>query len=191
MPEFFRNICVRIKGGRCVKKSSKKAPVAPRGKGRFGFITVVFLMVGAAILLAVSAGNRHAMVAWGDLPHEKSSGEPERQDPRFILIDVSDTKPEIHEDLEVRDGASISGKRLFAPDDVDAAFAETKAASTAARAPLLAERGSESALYANPRVALASPSPVPEKTPLVVTLPADKRARVQEPVASRTDVSAS
>ena len=47
-------------------------PGAPRGKGRFGFITVVFLMVGAAILLTVSAGNRHAMVAWGELPHEKS-----------------------------------------------------------------------------------------------------------------------
>ncbi len=167
-----------------MKKSSKKAPVAPRGKGRFGFITVVFLMVGAAILLAVSAGNRHAMVAWGELPHEKSSGEPEVQDSRFILIDVSDTKPELHEDLDVRDGASNPGNRVFVPDDVDAAFAETGA-------PALAERGSESALRATPRVAPASPSPVPEKAPLVVTLPADKRTRVEEPAASRTDVTAS
>ena len=110
-----------------MKKSSKKAPVAPRGKGRFGFITVVFLMVGAAILLTVSAGNRHAMVAWGELPHEKSSGEPEVQDSRFILIDVSDTKPELHEDLDVRDEASSPGNRVFVPDDVDAAFAETGA----------------------------------------------------------------
>ena len=168
-----------------MKKSSKKAPVAPRGKGRFGFITVVFLMVGAAILLTVSAGNRHAMVAWGELPHEKSSGEPEVQDSRFILIDVSDTKPELHEDLDVRDGASTSGNRIFVPDDADAAFAETKAA------PALAERGSESALRATPKVAPTAPSPVPEKAPLVVTLPADRRTRAPEPLALRTDVAAS
>ena len=174
-----------------MKKSSKMTPGAPRGKGRFGFITVVFLMVGAAILLTVSAGNRHAMVAWGELPHEKPSGEPEAQDSRFILIDVSDTKPELHEDLDVRDGASTSGSRIFVPDHADAAFAETEAAAPAMTAQLLAKRGSESALRATPRVAPASPSPVPEKAPLVVTLPADRRTRAPEPLAPRADVAAS
>jgi murein DD-endopeptidase MepM/ murein hydrolase activator NlpD len=165
------------------KKSSKKVPGAFRGKGRFGFITVVFLMLGAAVLLTVSAGNRHAMVAWGSLPHEKPSGEPEAQDPRFIVVDVSDAKVEEDAEPDVpRSAATASGGRNGAPV---AGRESVSGVLPPVSASLLAGRGIEKALRSVPPVAPAVPSPVPEKTPLVVMLPKETRVPAV-PAAART-----
>lgn len=58
-------------------------------RGRFGFMLVILCMFGAAVLLAVGAGNRTAGVAWGGLSDSDGPEEFVLPSSGFIVVDMS------------------------------------------------------------------------------------------------------
>ncbi len=107
-----------------VRGDRPKGAFPPKGgsgglrTGRFGFMLVILCMVGAAVLLAVGAGNRTAGVAWGGLSDSDGPEEFVLPSSGFIVVDMSsvyltdDGRELSHRSLKPR---GSSGKNAAAP----------------------------------------------------------------------------
>lgn len=78
-----------VRGERPKGKSAAQGGSGGLRTGRFGFMLVIVCMVGAAVLLAVGAGNRTAGVAWGGLSDSDGPEEFVLPSSGFIVVDMS------------------------------------------------------------------------------------------------------
>jgi hypothetical protein len=65
--------------------------------GRFSCFLVIFLMLGAAAIIAVSAEDRTVGAAWGNLADSAVAGEFVLPSSGFIVVEMSDVFPDEEE----------------------------------------------------------------------------------------------